>query len=137
MESHGGKIKEMDGIDSLFGLFLLLLHLLISAHETECKDGHDSNQTSSGGHHPRPLCVTQKISNSLRQVITGKKIKIRNVHETANNVNSQWTQRSRHWLSSGIFVPFRDKSCQRRHIKFVKRVSIEFSLTEAAKTDGC
>lgn len=73
MESRGGKIKEMDGINSLFGLFLLLLHLLISADETECKNGHDSNQTSSGGHHPRPLCVTQKISNSLRQVITGKK----------------------------------------------------------------
>jgi hypothetical protein len=57
----------------LLGLFLLLLHLLFSAHKTEGKDCHDSNQTRPSGHHPRPFGVTQKIGNRLGQVIAGKK----------------------------------------------------------------
>lgn len=118
----------------LLGLFLLLLHLLVSAHKTEGEDCHNSNQTRPSGHHPRPFGVTQKISNRLGQVIAGKQI-VKKIPWASKLYSSQWAQRSWHWFSSSIFVPLGGKAGQRRHVKFVQRISVEFSLTETAKQD--
>lgn len=83
-----------------------------------------------------PSRATRCYEGNQQQLVSSHHCKIIPNIETIPKTkfyNSQWTQRSWHWFSSSIFVPFRGKASQRRHIKFVKRISVEFSLTETAK----
>jgi hypothetical protein len=133
MESHGGKINGNDETPTW-------PFSASSPPSFFCPQDRRQGlpRFQSNSHRWPPSTAIQCNAENQQQIGSSHRWKkiVKNFPIKSKLYSSQWAQWSWHWFGSSIFVPLGGKAGQRRHIKFVQWVSVEFSLTETVKRNN-